>query len=242
MKVKKYNLFGISASWPFWLVDTIMTALIGYAVYYNYFVIGTALGWGLPIFLLVLAATYGITAVFYYCRYRFQKSIAGQTYNGTFVIVDKKVWSNPAMPLFNINLIAQQIQEVKQFWYNWYETDGVSYRLSLTKPGVPEMLPQRALDSLDEAFNGAFLVIVDDPIVQQSSLGPMAYKVPKAMGLQDGQTMAVVWSQKINPGIDNLLNIIKHEAGHLALTALKIPNDDKDIEHHKIFAQANYGA
>lgn len=254
MKLKKFNIFGISASWPFWLVDGIAAAAIGRAIYYNYWVIKTGLGVGLPVLLTVLGVFLAITAIYYLARWAFSKTIDGQTEQGTFVIINKEVKKNMANGLLVnggatvdsvIAHVGVEIGNVKDFWFKWYNSaDGIEYRCKNDIAGLSATQVQSRLDSV---FNGGFIIINPKPFIQQSSMGPMAWLTGPLMGLQKGNQACVVWDPTINPGLTALCNITRHETGHMALEALGIPDYSSYFEgtpslHHEIFKQTNYGA
>lgn len=249
MILKKFNVFGISASWPFWLVDAIVAAAVGRAIYYNYWVTHTGLGVGLPILLTVLGVFLLITGIFYLSRWAFSKTIDGQTSQGTFVIISDKVKENIKNGLlvhfvqtfeYVIDNIGKEIDSVKKFWLDWYNSaDGLEYQ---HKNNINRLSPEQAKAKLDDIFNGGFVIINPEPMIQQSSLGPMAWLTMPAMGLQKGNQAAVVWDPDINPGITNLRDIVGHETGHMALESLGIPSGDNGNLHHEIFKNSNYGA
>lgn len=246
----KYKIFDIKASWPFWMVDLIAWFLISYAIYYNYFVVTTGLGTGLPLLLIVGGAFLAVTAVFHIIRWAFKKTIDGQTKQGTFVIMAQKVkewarsmlWasSNQVVVEATVDNCSKEIDAVKRFWLDWYTSaDGIQYCVDnkLARMNIPD-----AVNRMLDIFDGGILAITDEPFIQQSSKGPMAWATGKLMGMQQGKQMEVVWNPEINPGITGLLKIVRHEAGHTVLTALNIPDGDNGVLHHKLFEQMKYGA
>lgn len=250
MTLKKFNIFGISAGWPFWLVDAVVAVAVGWAVYYNYFVTGAGLGIGLPLLLITLSTFLAITGIFYLARWAFSKTIDGQTSQGTFVIIDKRVKENikngklvraitDAFYVAIVNQISVELATVKKFWYNWYNSsDGIEYRCKNSILGLSSEQVQTRLDNI---FNGAFIVINPDPFIQQSSLGPMAWLTGKVMGVQQGNQACIVWNPDINPGMTNLCDGARHETGHMALEAIGVPSGNNGELHHEIFKNSKYG-
>jgi hypothetical protein len=251
MTLKKYRIFDIKSSYMFWLLDLIALAAVSYAIYYNYFVLTAGLGAGLPILLTIVLGFLSITAAYHIVRYAFKKTIDGQTNQGLFVILDSNVkteaskwlWTNSQGTAIKavVDNIDKEVEFAMKFWLNWYDgSDGIEYRVNNKIAAI--MPPTKAGDKVQDTFNGGFIVVEDEPFIQQSSKGPMAWATGKLMGMQDGNQMAVAWNPGINPGITGLLSIVRHEAGHAALTALNIPDGDNGVLHHKLFETVNYGA
>jgi hypothetical protein len=85
------------------------------------------------------------------------------------------------------------------------------------------------------AFYGATIIVVDKLI----TVGNQSWS-GKLLGVQDGQTIGVVFDGKIVVDETAFLQLVKHEVSHLCLTALGVAPGAFGTFHHVIFAETGY--
>ena len=85
------------------------------------------------------------------------------------------------------------------------------------------------------AFSGATIEV--SPVVIEAGNSSWSGKF---LGLQEGQTIEVVFDKKIIVDDTAFLGLVKHEVSHLCLTALGIDPGWGGNSHHEIFAQTGY--
>jgi hypothetical protein len=210
MTITKYKLFTLKDSYAWALITLIPTLLIGQAFRYNYFQTHNGIPiWGILVFLMVLAAFWGITLWRFICRYRFIQNIIGYTKNGTAVTLStptlkKAITIYGAANYVNaiLTLVNTTMEDTLAFWNLW-----------ATKNGKPQQTVA--------IFNGGCLAIEAQPITTR-------FISQKLAGLSIGNQIAVVW---LTNSPYDLVPIIRHETGHTCLSSLGYSELSNDASH-----------
>ena len=107
--------------------------------------------------------------------------------------------------------------------------------------------------TMDRDYNGArgiFLRALGDNPILRSALSRSASDVSAPLTTSCsswqrnfiGKKISICYDRKKIPDDATFLNLVRHEAGHLCLSALGIDPGNYGNAHHAIFAAANYGA
>lgn len=115
--------------------------------------------------------------------------------------------------------------------------DAINFWDAKALAGEPYLPPTTktkvANDYLGHAFIGGTMTIDNKPIVA----GSQSFYI-KALGLTSGNNIAI----DNEKGVETTLNLIRHEASHVCLSALGIDPGTYGTAHHTIFAEAGLGA
>lgn len=167
---------------------------------------------GYIVYGVVLSTVYAIVWVYFRTRVLFKRSIAGYTSQGTAV---RPGSLTPRLPLGWQRQIDDTIESAIQFWACRNSTKAKQIRA---------------------AFVGSYVNFEPNKLEFKDLQGFTRF----AVGLQCDKYLIITWSTDMP--WRTALNIIRHEAGHLAMSAAAIPAGDLGDNHHTIMANEQYGA
>jgi hypothetical protein len=211
----KKSIITFTDSWPWALIVAIIggaaVKAITYASVHGYDQQGfLVFGIVAAVFLALIATRYVWRAIFIETW-----NNAFQTRLGTAVLPNDVV----DVPFRDIDQVCD---DAAFFWKDW-----AIKNLNLTANSAQALIAS--------AFSGATIICSSKVIVygNQSFSG-------KALGIQEGQNIYVVYDKKIVADKTTFLGLVKHEVSHLCLTALGVAPGFMGNSQHEIFAKTGY--
>lgn len=219
----KIPLVGIREGWPWWLITAFLSSVVGWALYYNYAITGTGIdARGLVTVLGVYACFVALVAIRYSRRWKLvnEWNSAFHTQQGMAIVPTDSEVKGRLGALCGDSIYGDMdkaIADSIEFWLRWDRKKN----------------PQSSttLEHIVKVFEWGTLEIVSNPITSPT----ISYKMA---GWQSANQIKVVFDGVRIPTTAVLLNLIRHEAGHVCLQALGVP----DSTHHQLFNDSGYGA
>jgi len=208
----KKRLITLKDSWPWALAAGL--AVGGYIKAVLWSLSNTVNLEGLIVMGVVVAIVLGIT-VFRYVTRHFALSKWNDAYHTrTGVAVISKVGLVP------YKKIDDACEEALLYWASWGAQNG---------KGV-------VLSKLYDALYGCTILVY--PTLLERGKGTWWHG--KFVGLQEDDTISVVYDKQIVINEDSLVNLVRHEVSHRCLTAIGVDPGPYGDSHHEIFSNTKY--
>ena len=214
-KMVKKNMLTFQDSWPWVLIVAIIVGVTTKAILY-----AQAHGFDQQGF-LVLGITVAVFMALIATRYVW-RAVAIKNWNNAF----QTRLGTAAMPNDVVDVPFRDIDQVCDdaafFWKDW-----AIKNLKLTANSAQVLIAT--------AFSGA-TIICSSKVIE---VGNQWFN-GKFLGIQEGQTIYVVYDKKVVADKTTFLGLVKHEVSHLCLTALGVAPGFMGNNQHEIFAQTGY--